>query len=106
MGIKNIWVTFRGSRSYRIIRNKYFIATTVFVLLVIFGDNSLLDLYRVARRINEQEVQKAYYKELITSTEEMLNELSSNKDSLEKFAREQYFFKEPDEDVFILERKR
>lgn len=35
--------------------------------------------------------------------EEKLNELNSNRDSLEKFAREQYLFKKEDEDIFIIE---
>jgi cell division protein FtsB len=50
-----------------------------------------------------QERQKNYYKESIRQTDEKLKELKSNKDSLEKFAREQYFFHEPDEDLFIIE---
>ena len=56
--------------------------------------------------MSDQEIQKRYYKEAIKATEEKLNELSSNKDSLEKFAREQYLFKEIDEDIFIVEKSK
>jgi len=57
----------------------------------------------VVLNVSEQESQKRYYKEAIKAMDEKLNELNSNKDSLEKFAREQYLFKEDDEDIFIVE---
>ena len=52
--------------------------------------------------LKEQERQKLYYKEEIKKTEEKLDELNSNVDSLEKFAREQYLFHKPDEDLYII----
>ena len=53
-----------------------------------------------------QERQIEYYNREIKSIDEKLQELSSNKDSLEKFAREQYYFHEEDEDLYIIEEKR
>ena len=107
MELKDRWLSFKETGLFKVIRNKYFIATTVFVVWIIFFDaNNLIDLFRVARHVGEQETQKEYYEKLIKSTEEKLNELSSNRDSLEKFAREQYFFKESDEEVFIVEKKK
>ena len=100
-------MAFRETGLFKLIRNKYFIATAVFVIWITFFDaNNLIDLFRVARHIGEQEHQKEYYEGLIKSTDEKLNELSSNRDSLEKFAREHYFFKESDEEIFILEEKK
>ena len=52
--------------------------------------------------VAQQERQKEYFKEAIKVTDEKLKELESNKDSLEKFAREQYLFHEPDEEVFVI----
>ena len=107
MSYKERWTLFKDSGLFKIIRNKYFIATTVFVLWITFFDaNNLVDLFRVARHVGEQENQKEYYKDMIRSTEEKLNELTSNRDSLEKFAREQYLFQESDEEVFIVEKKK
>jgi hypothetical protein len=34
-----------------------------------------------------------------------MNELESNKDGLERFAREQYLMKKEEEDIFIFEEK-
>ena len=62
-------------------------------------------MVKVFRNVSEQNRQKEYYQELIRTTDEKLNELSSNRDSLEKFAREQYFFKEQDEEIFIVEKR-
>ncbi len=50
----------------------------------------------------ENKSQQRYYKEQILQTEKNLRELQSNKDSLEKFARENYYFHREDEDVFII----
>ena len=52
--------------------------------------------------VAQQERQKEYFKEAIKVTDEKLKELTSNKDSLEKFAREQYLFHEKDEEIFLV----
>lgn len=94
----------RDSRWFKVIKNKYFLVTLGFVLWVFFFDtNNLLKWYSDMKDVAAQERQKNYYKEAIRQTDEKLKELKSNKDSLEKFAREQYFFHEPDEDLFIIE---
>ena len=38
----------------------------------------------------------------IQRTKEQLNEISSNKELLEKFARERYLMKRDNEDIFVL----
>lgn len=72
------------------------------VWITFFDSNNLIDWSKVVLNISEQESQKKYYIQEIKSIEEKLNELTSNRDSLEKFAREQYMFKEDSEDVFIV----
>lgn len=107
MGVKEQWHKVADSRFARVIRNKYLIASAVFVVWVTFFDsNNLIDWSKVLISISNQESQKSYYKGEIKSIEEKLNELTSNRDSLEKFAREQYMFKEDSEDVFIVEIKK
>ena len=86
--------------------NKYILATAVFCVWVIFFDqNSLIELARV--KISNAE-QKRTIKELnenIRAVDSKLMELNSNLDSLEKFAREEYFFHKPEETVYIIEKK-
>ena len=94
---------FKESRFWRIIKNKYLLVSVVFFVWITFFDsNSLIKCSRVVSSINSQEKEKKYYKNEIESIEEKLNELSSNRDSLEKFAREQYKFHKEDEDVYII----
>ena len=70
---------------------------------VLFIDtNNLFVWIRDMGVVSSQERQKEYYREAIRQTDEKLQELTSNKDSLEKFAREQYLFHQKDEEVFII----
>ena len=102
-----MWEKIKESRLLKIVKNRFFLATFVFAVWVIFFDqNSLIDWFSVRMRIIRQERQIEYYNKEIKSIDEKLQELSSNKDSLEKFAREQYYFHEEDEDLYIIEEKR
>jgi cell division protein FtsB len=48
------------------------------------------------------EDEKQYYLERIEEDSRRLNELKTDRDNLEKFAREQYFMKKENEDVFVI----
>lgn len=94
----------KDSNLLRILRNKYLLVTLFFVVWIVFFDsNNLISWSGDIRTVIMQERQKNYYKEAIRKTDEKLKELSSNRDSLEKFAREQYYFHEKDEELFIIE---
>jgi len=102
--VKERWNAFIDSRVIKFVRNKYLVTGLAFVIWVTFFDsNNLIEWSRVVLNIGEQESQKEYYQESIKSTEEKLRELTSNRDSLEKYAREQFLFKEDDEEIFIVE---
>ncbi|MEF9931570.1 MAG: septum formation inhibitor, partial [Bacteroidales bacterium] len=92
-----------NSKIFRVLKNKYFLVTLFFVVWVVFFDsNNLINWYADIRTVISQDKQKTYYKESILQADEKLKELSSNMDSLEKFAREQYLFHEQDEELFIM----
>jgi len=102
--LKERWSALKESKALTFIRNRYLITGALFLIWVLFLDSgSAKEWLKVIRRIGVQESQKREYKESIRQIDEKLHELSSNKDSLEKFAREQYLFKEDDEDIFIIE---
>ena len=91
------------SKVFKFIRNKYVLATTFFLVWVLFIDtNNIFVWMNDLKTVVQQEKQKEYYREAIRQTDEKLNQLTSNKDSLEKFAREQYLFHEKDEEVFVI----
>ncbi|MDD2539113.1 MAG: septum formation inhibitor [Bacteroidales bacterium] len=94
---------FKDNRILALIRNRYFLVTLVFIVWILFFDNnSLTGWFRALGEYSGNKSQQRYYKEKIRQTERNLGELQSNKDSLEKFAREKYYFHKEDEDVFLV----
>ena len=101
--ISNIKKVLGESKVLRIVRNKYVVVTVFFFVWVLFIDtNNIFVWMNDLRTVKQQERQKVHYREAIMQTDEKLKELTSNKDSLEKFAREQYLFHQKDEEVFII----
>lgn len=85
------------------LRNKYLMAVLVFLVwLLIFDQNSLIDRIKYLNTLNEMEDEKQYYLERIDEDSRRLKELKTDQDNLEKFAREQYFMKKENEDVFVI----
>ena len=102
-GIRNIKTRVSEIKVFKIIRNKYFLVTVAFLVGILFIDTgNLFVWFNDMQTVSRQRKQIEYYKEAIRQTDEKLQELRSNKDSLEKFAREQYLFHTKDEEVFII----
>ena len=96
----------RNSILMRCLRNNYLIAVLVFLVwLLIFDRNSLIDRIRYIRTLNDMEDERQYYIERIDKDSRRLEELKTNNENLEKFAREQYFMKKENEDVFVIVRE-
>ena len=94
----------KDNKFVRLLKNKYLLASLFFIIWILFIDtNNLFNFYSNIRTVVLQERQKKYYRESIKHLDDRLNELSSNRDSLEKYARERYLFHESDEHVFIVE---
>jgi len=89
------------SRKY--INNKYFYTGLVFLIWWIFFDQeSLIVQYDLARVKIGLEKQKEYYKNEIKEDEAAINTLQNDTVLLEKYAREKYFMKKDNEDVFVI----
>ena len=71
------------------------------VWMVFFDQNRLTSQIDLSREIRELEQNKEYYREQIKVVQEARTDLNNN---LERFAREKYYFKKSDEDVFIIEK--
>jgi cell division protein FtsB len=92
-----------GSKINRIIRNKYLIAALIFLVwLFVFDRNSLIDRIKYTHSLKEMEAEKQYYLESIEENSQRLEELKTDRENLEKYAREQYFMKRENEDVYII----
>ncbi len=101
--IQNIKRWLSESKTLKIMRNKYTVVTVFFLVWVLFVDtNNLFVWINDLNTVSTQERQKEHYRRAIKQTDEKLDELTSNKDSLEKFAREQYLFHQKDEEIFLV----
>lgn len=89
---------------WRVLLNKYFIVTLIFLLIVCFFDQNSLIVWTKARiKLRTQQSRIEFYEKGIKETENKINQLHSEKDSIEKFAREEFYFHENGEDVYIVE---
>lgn len=75
------------------------------VWLAFFDQNNLLAKMQLRGKITTLKKEKTYYEEKIKEDTRKMQELLSNKDNLEKFAREQYLMKNKNEDIFVIVNK-
>ncbi|MBZ9626743.1 septum formation initiator family protein [Psychroflexus sp. CAK1W] len=88
---------------FKFMSNKYVLVLTVFVVWMLFLDsNSWLIHRELNQEIKEIKANKTYYQEEIQKDKQVLNELDDSIE-IERFARETYFMKRPDEDIYIIE---
>lgn len=84
-------------------KNKYFLITVIFLVWLIFFDrNDLLSQYEYRQQLNKLKEEHVFYTKETAAVQKELNELTSNKEKLEKFAREKYLMKKADEDIFVI----
>ena len=84
-------------------KNIYILILIIFgVWMIFFDTNSLLNHNDVNQEKNKLEDEKEYYKKEIIKDKQAINRLSSE-DGLETFAREKYYMKKENEDIYIIE---
>ncbi|MBO5182005.1 MAG: septum formation initiator family protein [Paraprevotella sp.] len=83
-------------------RYKYLFVVTVFVLLVgVLDENSFWNRYRHQATIRELNSEIRMYTERYEHDTQRLQELEKDPEAIKKIARERYFMKMDDEDVFV-----
>ncbi|MDP2336527.1 MAG: septum formation initiator family protein [Bacteroidota bacterium] len=83
--------------------NKYLIVFVAFVVWIMFFDeNNLMQRQKNNQELAQLEEQVDFYKHKIEADKRKLYELQTNDANLEKFAREQFFMKKADEDIYII----
>lgn len=86
-----------------IIRNKYIVASVVFFTWVfVFDKSNLLSQIDLTRKLYQLKDDKKYYMEQIRKDKIETNELLTNPEYIEKFARERYLMKKDSEDIFLI----
>ena len=88
------------------LKNKYVIASLIFLLWILFFDqNNLLTRISNKRNLREMKAKKEYYEQKIANDIQRTHELETDDENLEKFAREKYLMKKDNEDVFVIVEK-
>jgi len=86
-----------------LIKNKFFLVTLAFVIWMIFFDkNDLFSQYEYHQQLDKLKQEQEFYKAETDKVNKDLDELTSDKAKLEKFAREKYLMKKDNEDVFVI----
>lgn len=86
-----------------IFRNKYILTILIFLIWILLLDsNNLIARYKDIRELHKLRNEKEYYTKKIEVEKSKLKELKTDDQNLEKFAREQYHMKKPDEDLYIV----
>ncbi len=85
-------------------KNKYAIATFVFLLfIIVLNDNNIFYQYKLYNEQKELEKTSAEWKSKIAVLKQTELELQKNPLIIEKIAREKYGLKKPNEVVFLFQ---
>ena len=88
---------------FPVLKNKYILTLLIFLVWITFFDqNNLVDRFRQMNRQEELKDEKEYYLNKIHRDSVKLHQLKTNKENLEEFAREEYYMKRENEDIFII----
>jgi len=91
------------NRNYALLKNKYFIVIAFFIIWMSFFDPK--DWGLIAERIsklNQLEKSEKQLSAQIEETRKELNMLTSDAQSVERYAREKYLMKKDNEEIFIV----
>jgi cell division protein FtsB len=99
MGIKSL----RQKKWFKIMTNMYVMVLTAFLVWMIFFDtNSLLIHRELKKEIKKLEKTQDFLKKEIAKDKIIIEKLS-NKEELERFAREEYYLKKKNEEIYLIE---
>ncbi|MDN3668328.1 septum formation initiator family protein [Echinicola jeungdonensis] len=84
-------------------KNFYFVFTVLFILwMVLIDTNDIISQFTLRAKLSHLEDQKEFYLERKKKIQEEREELMSNYELLEKFARERYMMKKKTEDLYVV----
>lgn len=88
---------------FRFVSNKYVLISLVFAAWMFFLDtNSWFIHHELDQEVNELQDNKEYYQKEISKDKAVIEKLQDSVE-LEKFARQKYYMKRSDEDIYIIE---
>lgn len=85
------------------LKNRYSLVILGFILYIGFFDaHDLISQMKIRFELQKLNNQMEYLENDTREAEAQIEELTTNKNSLEKFAREQYRMKRENEDIFVI----
>lgn len=95
--------SYKDKSWFKFMSNKYMWVLLFFIGWMFFLDNySYFDHQILDSQVDELEENKTYYQEEIKKDEKQIKQLQ-NSEQIEKYAREKYFMKKENEDIYIIE---
>lgn len=90
-------------RIIALFKNKYFLVSLAFVVWMLFFDrNDLFSQHEYRQQVQKLRSEKEFYASETMKVKKDLQELSTKQATIEKYAREKYLMKKPDEDIFVI----
>ncbi len=87
----------------KLFKNKYVVSLVVFAVWVSFFDrNDLFTQWGRKQELQKLETSTFFYENEIANTKKDLMDLNNKPAILEKFAREKFYLKRPNEDLFLV----
>jgi len=88
-------------------KNKFFLVTIAFIVwMAAFDKNDLHSQYQYYTEVHKAQKERDFYLKETTQARKDLDELTTNPQTLERFAREKYLMKKENEDVFVVVREK
>lgn len=91
------------SKFFKPLKNVFIIIFILYAIWMLFLDSNSYFIHRELNKdIEDLESEKNYYKKEIKKDTKEIKELSTE-EGIEKFAREEYYMKRENEEIFIIE---
>ena len=102
---KDIWDRSKdGSRKEQRSFLRYaIVATVIFLLFMLLKKDSIVSWVQAGVTLRRQRRQIELYQRENEELDRRIRMMTGNRDTLERYAREQFFFAEPGDDVYIIE---
>lgn len=90
-------------QKYPLLRNRYILILVAFLIWMTFLDqNNFFNQYKMTKELQRMKEKEAYLDSETVKNQQKVEELSKSKQALEKYARERYWMKKENEDLFII----
>lgn len=97
--LTNIWESVPPS-----LKNKYVVTTLAFLVYLVFFDSTdIPSQVRLQRHLKQLNNQTEYFQTMIEKDRREYEATLSTVEQMEKYARETYLMKRPDEDLYVIE---